>query len=201
MDTVPTRRLMNGLLKSLAVFLLDRVLLFLLIYTSYSQSYDFSSSYVWMWELDYKQGWAPKNWCFWLRCWRRFLRVLWTARRPNQSILKEISPEYSLEGLRLKLKFQYFGHLMRRANSLAKTLRPWCWERLKAEGDERGRDGWMASPIQCTWVWASSERWWRTRKPGVLQSMGLQRVGHDWATKQQQQHVIINENSNKIKRY
>ena len=105
-----------------------------------------------------------------LWCWRRFLRVPWTARRSNQSILKEISPEYSFEGLMLKLKLQYFGHLMRRADSLK---RPWCWERLKAggEGDNRGWDGWMASPIQWTWVWASSGRWWRTGKPGVLQSM------------------------------
>ena len=121
-----------------------------------------------------------------LWCWRRFLRVPWTARKPNQSILKEISPEYSLEGLRLKLKFQYSGHLMRRANSLAKTLRPWCWERLKAEGDDRGRDGWMASAIQWTWVWVGSGSWGWTGKPGVLQSMGSQRVGHDWATKRQQ---------------
>ena len=108
-----------------------------------------------------------------LWCWRRFLRVPWTARRSNQSILKEINPEYSLEGLMLKLKLQYFGHLMGRADSLK---RPWCWERLKAggEGDSRGWDGWTASPIQWTWVWASSGRW-RTGKPGVLQSMRSQR--------------------------
>ena len=87
-----------------------------------SQSYDFSSSHVWMWELDYRESWAPKNWCFELWCWRRLLRVPWTARRSNQSILKEIIPEYSLERLMLKLKLQYFGHLMRRADSFEKTL-------------------------------------------------------------------------------
>ena len=87
-----------------------------------SQSYVFSSSYVWMWELDYKESWALKNWTFELSYWRRLLGVLWTARSSNQSILKEISPEYSLEGLMLKLKLQYFGHLMWRANSLEKTL-------------------------------------------------------------------------------
>ena len=78
---------------------------------------------------------------FELWCWRRLLRVPWTSRRPNQSILKEISPEYSLEGLMLKLKLQYFGHLMR---NLTPWKRPWCWERLKArrEGDARGWDGW-----------------------------------------------------------
>jgi len=75
-----------------------------------------------MWELDHKESWASKNWCFWTWCWRRLLRVPWTARRSNQSILKEISPEYSLEGLMLKLKLQYFGHLMWRTDSLEKTL-------------------------------------------------------------------------------
>ena len=86
---------------------------------------------------------------FELWCWKR-LRVPCTARRSNQSILKEISPEYSLEGLMLKLKLQYFGHLMQRTDSLE---RPWCWKRLKTgEGDDRGLDGWMASPMWCTWV-------------------------------------------------
>ena len=84
--------------------------------------------------------------------WRSLLRVPWTARRSNQSILKEISPERSLEGLMLKLKLQYLGHLTRRADS---SERPWCWERLKAggEGDDRGWDDWMASPTWWTWVW------------------------------------------------
>jgi len=74
-----------------------------------------------MWELDYKESWAPRLYAFELWCWRRLLRVPWTARRPNQSILKEISSEYSLEGLMLKLKLQYFGHLMQRTDSLEKT--------------------------------------------------------------------------------
>ena len=115
---------------------------------------------------------------FELWCWRRLLRVPWTARRSNQSILKEIGPECSLEGLMLKLKLQYFGHLMQRTDSLEKTL---CWERLKArgEGDNRGWDGWMASPTQWTWVWVNSGSWWWTGSPaGMLQSMGSQRVGH-----------------------
>ena len=86
------------------------------------QGYGFSSGLVWMWELDYKGSWAPKNWCCELWCWRRLLRVPWTARRSNQSILKEISPGYSLEGLMLKLKLQSFDHLMRRADSFEKTL-------------------------------------------------------------------------------
>ena len=118
---------------------------------------------------------------FELWCWRRLLRVPWTARRSNQSILKEISPEYSLKRLMLKLKLHYFGHLMRRTDSLK---RPWCWKRLKVggKGNDRGWDGWMASPTQWTWVWVSSGSWWWTGKPGVLPSMGSQRVGHDWVT-------------------
>ena len=103
---------------------------------------------------------------FELWCWRRLLRVIWTARRSNQSVLKEISPEYSLEGLMLKLKLQYFGHLMCQMaisnGHLTHLKRPWCWERLKAggEGDGRGWDGWMASPTQWTWVWVNSGSWW-----------------------------------------
>ena len=87
-----------------------------------SQSCGFSSSHVWMWVLDCKESWAPKNWCFELWCWRELLRVPWTTRRSNHSILKEINPEYSSEGLMLKLKVQYFGHLMRRTYPFEKTL-------------------------------------------------------------------------------
>ena len=116
---------------------------------------------------------------FELWCWRRLLRVPWTARRSNQSILKESSPGFSLEGLMLKLKLQYFGHLIWRAD----LKRPWCWERLRAgEVDDRGWDGWMASPTQWTWVWVNFRVWWWTGRPGVLQFMGSQRTGHDWAT-------------------
>ena len=118
---------------------------------------------------------------FELWCWRRLFRVPWTARRSNRSILKEISPEYSLEGLMLKLKLQYFGHLMWRTDSLEKTLML-DWLKARGEGDDRGRDGWTATPTRWTWVWTSSRSWWWTGKPGMLQSMGLQRVRHDWAT-------------------
>ena len=120
---------------------------------------------------------------FELWCWRGLLRVPWTAKRSNQSIPKEIHPEYSLEGLMLTL--QYFGYLK---EELTHWKRSWCWERLKAggEGDDRGWDGWMASPTQWMWVCASSRSWWRVGKPGMLESTGSQRVGHDWATEQQQ---------------
>ena len=106
------------------------------------------------------------------------LRVPCTARRSNQSILKEISPEYSLEGLMLKLKLQYFGHLMLRTDSLEKTLMLG-----KIEGGRRGGwDGWVASLTQWTWLWASSGIWWWIGRPGVQRFMGSQRVGHDWVT-------------------
>ena len=122
---------------------------------------------------------------FELQCWRRLLRVPLTARRSNQSILKEINPEYSLKGLMLRLKLQYFDYWTWRAK---RWKRSWCWERLKAgeEGDDKGWDSWMASLIQWTWVSASASRQWSTRNPGVLQSIRYQRVRHNWATEQQQ---------------
>ena len=141
-----------------------------------SESCGFNTSHVWMWELDYKESWVLKNSCFVLWCWRRLLRFPWTARRSNQSILKEISPEYSLEGPMLKLKLQYFDHLMwRRTNSLEKTLMLGKIE--GGEGDDRGWNGWMASPAQWMWVWVGSGG-----RPDVLQSMGSQGVRHDWVT-------------------
>jgi len=119
---------------------------------------------------------------FELWCWRRFLRGPWTARGSNQSILKENSPEYSLEGLMLKLKLQYFGHLIWRTDSFEKTLMLGKFEDGRRRGQQRMSISWMASPTQWTWVWVNSKTWWRTRRPGLLQSMGLQRVEHDWVT-------------------
>ena len=107
-------------------------------------------------------------------CWRRLLRVPWTARKSNQSILK-ISPEYSLEGLML-------DPILWPPEGLWK--RPWCWERLKVggEGDDRGWGGWVVSLTWWRWVGINSGSWWWTGRPGMLQSMGSQRVGHDWET-------------------
>ena len=101
---------------------------------------------------------------FELWCWRRLLRVPWTVRRSNQSILKEISPRCSLEGLMLKLKLQYFGYLM-----LTHLKRPWCWEKLRAggEGDNRRWYSWMVSPTQWTWVWVNSRNWWWTGREAL----------------------------------
>ena len=110
---------------------------------------------------------------FELWCWRRLLRVPWIARRSNQSILKEISPEYSLEGLMLKLKLQYLGHLMWRVSSFEKTLILGKTEGRRRR-DDGGWDYWMASLTQWTWVWANSRRWWGTGKPGGLKPKGSQ---------------------------
>ena len=132
---------------------------------------------MWMWQLDYKESWVLKNWCF----WTVVLRVPRTARRSNQSILKEISLEWSLEGLKLNLKLQNFGHLIQRTDSLERTLMLGKIEGRRRRGQPR-IDGWMASPTQWTWVWASSGSWWWTGKPGMLQPMRLQRVRHDWVT-------------------
>ena len=118
---------------------------------------------------------------FELWCWKRLFRVPWTARRSNQSILKEISPGCSLEGLMLKLKLQY---LATSCKELTHWKRPWYWEGLGAGGewDEWGWDVWMASLAAWTWVSVNSGSWWWTGRPGVLQFMGSQRVKHDWAT-------------------
>ena len=139
-------------------------------------------SNVWMWELDYKESWAQRDWCFWTVVLEKTPESPLDCREIQPVHPNGNRPEYSLEALMLKLKLQYSGHLMWRADSLEKTF--WCWERLKAagEGDDRGWDGWMASPTRWTWVWANSRSWWWTRRPGMLRFMGSQRVGHDWAT-------------------
>ena len=134
-----------------------------------SQSYSFSSSHVWMWELDHKESWASKNWCFWTVVWEKILESPpWTARSSNQSILEEINLEYSLEGLISKL--QNSNHLKQRADSLRKTLMLGKIERKRRCG--RGWDGWMTSLTQWTWVWASSRSWWWTGKPACCSPWG-----------------------------
>ena len=125
----------------------------------------FSSGHVWIWDLNYKESWAPKNWCFWTvvleKTLESSLRVLWTARRSNQPILKE-------SVLNIHWKDCCWGWssntLATWCEKLTHWKRPWCWERLKVgeEGDDRGWDGWMASPTWWTWVWVSFGSWWWT---------------------------------------
>ena len=139
-----------------------------------SQGYGFSSGHVWMWDLDGEESWVLKNWCLWTVVLEKTLESPLDCKefqpvRPkgDQSWIS------SLEGLMLKLKLQYFGHLMRRADSLEKTLVLGGLEAGK-EGDDRGWDGWMVSPTQWTWVWVNSRIWWWTGRPGMLQFMGSQ---------------------------
>ena len=129
------------------------------------------------WTIKKAEHWRIDAFELW--CWRRLLRVPWAAKKSNQPILKEISPEYSLEGLMLKLKLQYFGHLMRKTDSFEKTM---ILGKIEGKGEDRGWDGWMASPTQWTWVWVNSGSWWWMGRPVVPQSMGSQRVIHDWMT-------------------
>ena len=138
------------------------------------------------WTIQKAECWRIDAFELWR--WRRLLGVPWIARRSNQSILKEISPGCSLEGLMLKLKLQYLATW---CEELTHLKRSWCWERLKAggEGDDRGWDGWMASPTQWTWVWVDSRRQWLTGRTSLLQFKGSQRVGRNWATEHQEDNT------------
>ena len=150
----------------------------------YSQSYGFSNSHVWMWELDHKEGWVPRIDAFKLWCWRRLLRVPWIARRISQSILKEINPEYSLEGSMLMLKLQYFGHLKWKADSLEKILMLGKMEDEEKETTEYKMAGWHH--------WLNGHEFEQALGDGegqrslVFCSLWGCRVGHNWVTRQQQ---------------
>ena len=147
-----------------------------------SQSCGFSNSHVWMWELDHKESWVPKNWCFWTVVLKKTLEIPLDCRE-----IRPIHPKWNqswafIEGtdpgsetpILLVTWWEELTHLKRR----------WCLERLKARGevDNRGWDRWMASVTRWTWVWASFGSWGWTGRPGVLQSIGLQRVRHNWVT-------------------
>ena len=131
------------------------------------------------WTIKKAEHWWIDAFKLW--CWRRLLRVPWTARRSNQSILKEISPEYSSEGLMLKLKLQYFGHLIRRTDSLEKTLMLGKMEGGRRRGRQRMR--WLDG-VTTWWAWVcvGSRSWWWIGKPGMLQSVGSQKAQHNWVT-------------------
>ena len=135
-----------------------------------------------MWELDYKESWAPKNWCFWTVVLQK------TFQNPlDCKEIKSVNPQGNQSWIvigRTEAEAETRNTLATWCKQLTHWKRPWCWEGLKAgrEGDNRGWDAWMASLTWWTWVWASFRSWWWTAKPGVLQSMGSQRVRHDWAT-------------------
>ena len=172
---------LDSILKSRDVTLLTKVHLVKAMFFLFCFVFCFSSSHVWMWEFYYKESWALKNWCFWTVVLDKTLRVPWTARRSNQSILKEISPEYSLVELMLKLKHEYFGHQMWRTDSLEKTLMLEKIEGGRKRGQQRIR--WLYG-ITDMMDMSLSKLWelMMERKSGVLQSMVLQRVGHNWVS-------------------
>ena len=155
--------------------------------------YGFSCCHVWMWELDYKESWAQKNWCFWT--------VVLEKTLESSLDCKEIQPVHPIGNQSWVFIGRTDVEAERNSNTLATWCeelthlkRPWWWERLRAggEGDGRGWDGWMASPTRWTWILMDSGSWWWTGRPGVLQFMGLQRVRHDWATEMNwTEHVFL----------
>ena len=146
-----------------------------------SQDYGFSSSHVSMWELNYEESWVLKSWCFWTVLLQKTLESPLDCKE-----IQPVHPKWSVLGVHWKDWCWSWNSntLATWGEVLTHLKRPWFWERLRAggEGDNRGYDGWMSSPTQGTWVWINSSSWWWTGKPGVLQSMGLQRFRHDWAT-------------------
>ena len=146
-----------------------------------SQGYYFSSGHVWMWELDCEESWVLKNWCFWTVVLEKTRESLGLQGDPT-------SPFWRRSALGVHWKDWCWGWnsniLATSCEELTHWKRLWCWEGLGAggEGDNRGWDGWMASPTRYTWVWVNSRSWWWTGRTGVLRFMGSQRVGHDWAT-------------------
>jgi len=146
-----------------------------------SQSYGFSSSHVWMWELDYKESWAPKNWCFWTVVLEKTLESPLDCKK-----IQPVHPKGDQSWVHWKDWCWSWNSntLATSCEELTHLKRPWCWERLRAggEGDGRGWDGWMASPTWWTWVLVDSGSWWWTGKPGMLRFVGSQRVRHDWVT-------------------
>ena len=151
----------------------------------FSQGYGFSSGHVWMWELDCEESWASKNWCFWT--------VVLEKTLESPLDCEEIQPVHPKEDQSC-VHWKYWcwswisNTLATWCEELTHLKRPWCWARLKAggEGDDRGWDGWMASPTQLTRVWVNSGSSWCAGRPGLLQSMGLQRVRHVLVTEQQE---------------
>ena len=155
-----------------------------------SQSSCFFNGHIWMWELDCKESRAPKNWCFWTVVLEK------TLESPLDS--KEIQPVHP----KGNQSWIFIGRTDAETETpiiwpawweLTHLKGLWCWERLKAgeEGDDRGWDSWMASPTQWTWVWVGSGSWWWTGKPSVLQFMGWQRVGHNWATELNWTYLLL----------
>ena len=147
-----------------------------------SQSYGFSSSHVWIREVDYKESWVLKKLCFWTVVLAKTLESPLDCKH-----IHPVHPQGNQSWIfigRTRCWRWNSNTLATWCEELTHWKSPWCWERLKAggEGDNRGWSGWMALPTQCIWIWVNSGSWWWTGRPGELQSVGLHRVGHDWAT-------------------
>ena len=153
--------------------------MFTTLHSPSSQRYAFSSSHIRIWELDYKESWALKNWCFWTAVLKKSLECPWDSKE-----IQPVHPKGNHSWIFIGSWSWNFNILGTWCEELTHLKRPWCWERMRVggEGDDRAWDGWMASPTQWTWVWVSSGSLWWTGKCGVLQSIGSQRVEHDWAT-------------------
>ena len=155
-----------------------------------SQGYGFSSGHVWMWELDCEESWAPKNWCLWI--------VVLEKTLESPLDCKEIQPVHS----KGDQSWVFFGRTVAKAETPVLSAphakswligKNWCWKGLGAggDGDDRGWDGWIASPTWWTWVWVNFRSWWWTGRPGMPWFMGSQRVGHDWATELNWTYLLL----------
>ena len=148
-----------------------------------SQGYGFSSSHVWMWELDCEESWALKNWCFWTVVLEKTLESPLDCKKIQPAHPKGDQSWVFVGRTDAKAETPLANPLATSCKKLTHWKRLWCWEWLEAgEGDDRRWDGWMASPTRWTWAWVNSGSWWRTGRPGVLLFMEPQRVRHDWAT-------------------
>ena len=140
----------------------------------------FSSSHVWLWELDYKESWAQKNWCLWTVVLEKTLESPFDCKE-----IQPVHPKGDTSWVFVgRTDVEAETPLLWPPHGKSYLKRPWCWEwsRAVGKGNRAGWDGWMASPTQWTWIWVDSECWWWIGRPGMLQFMGLQRVRHDWAT-------------------
>ena len=167
-------------------------------FTNKGQSYGFSSSHVWMWELDHSESWAPKNWCCWTAVLEKNGHSLGLQGDPTIPTSKR-----SVLGVHWKdwCWSRNSNTLTTWCEKLSHSKRPWCWERLRAGGDGNDRrwNGWIASLTQWIWVWVDSGIWWWTGRPGVLRLMGSQRVGRDWTTELNWWNFLILKNYEKNK--
>ena len=145
----------------------------------------FPNSHVWTWELDYKGSWVLKNWCFWTVLLEKTLESPLDCKE-----IQQVHPKGNQSWVFIGRTDVEAETPILWPHDEKNWQRPWCWARMRAGGerDDRGWDGWMASPTQWTWIWVWSRSWWWTERPGVLWFMGSQRVGHDWGTELNWQH-------------